>query len=186
MSCGAQKAVNRFGLAAQKPTRHELTSPGPRLVDGDPPCHTRTALHACTAVRARRCCHSPALPCTWTWVLPISPTGFLRHAGAAGHGSSALRHRQAACPSPALRAPIRAVAPCPAVRPHLSGVSANKAHHRRHACMHTGAVTHGPIKPIRMRCAHDRAGAHVARGNGATRASPRPPADRVHPLRRIH
>jgi hypothetical protein len=57
--------VNRFGLAAQKPTRHELTSPGPRLVHGDPPCRTRTAqsaLHACTpqyvhvgAVTLQRC-----------------------------------------------------------------------------------------------------------------------------------
>jgi hypothetical protein len=120
-------------------------------------------------VRARRCCHSPALPCTWTWV---HPTGFLRHAGAAEHGSSALRHRQAACPRPALRAPIRAVAPCPAVRPHLSGVSANKAHHRRHAC----------IRALSRTAPASQSGCVAPT---IEQARPRPPADRVHRLRRI-
>lgn len=171
--------MNRFGLAAQKPTRHELTSPGPRPVHGP-----RRSTVSYSYMHRSTCTSVLSLSSAAVHVdVGSPPTGFLRHA--AEHGSSALRHRQAACPRPALRAPIRAVAPCPAVRPHLSGVSANKAHHRRHACIRADGRCHARPQQANP-YAHDRAGAHVARGIGATRASPRPPADRVHPLRRIH
>lgn len=149
--------MNRFGLAA---TRHELTSPGPRPVHGDPPYRTRT----CTAVRARRCCHCPALPCTWTWALP--PPDFF---DTQAQRSTARRH-------------------CGTAKQHARDRPSELRSALWHRVRRSGLIS--PASPLTKRIiddmhAYGRCHARPQQANPDA-LRPRPPADRVHRLRRIH